>query len=249
MTEPIRVSIGSEPKCWLSAEVLKSSIVRRTAREVAFTESWTQRDGWHPLMRRKPGLKQGTGFSAWRWWVPELYGWEGRTIYLDSDIVLLADIAELWDSLQPGKWFAAVTNVDPYDWWGYPKTIRSAKKRYANKVQTSVMVMDCAACRWDCPTEFKRRAYPDLMQAEWIPRDHVQEIDRQWNRFGKLDDGTKLLHWSHVASQPQKRPDHPTGHVFRAELQAALEAGRLTARQVNAEIEKGYAHASYRVGV
>jgi len=247
MSEPIRVSIGSEPKCWLSAEVLKSSILRRTSREVVFTESWTQRHGWHPLMLRRPQLKAGTAFSAWRWWVPELYGHEGRAIYLDSDIVLLADIAELWDVLEPGKWLAAVLNVDPYDWWGWPKTIRSARKKYANKVQTSVMVMDCGLCRWDCATEFRRQPYPDLMQGEWLPREHVKEIDRQWNRFGRCDEGTKLLHWSHVGSQPQKRPHHPTGHVFRAELRAALEAGHVAAADVNREIERKHVHASYRV--
>lgn len=45
-----------------------------------------------------------TPFSGFRWAVPELCGFEGRAIYMDSDCIVMADIAELWEQrLQPGK--------------------------------------------------------------------------------------------------------------------------------------------------
>lgn len=244
--EPIRVSIGSEPRCWLCAEVLKSSIVRRTERTAVFSESWTQRLKWHPLMDWGPNPKRGTRFSKWRWVVPQLYGFKGKAIYLDSDQVVLADIAELWNALPAGKAIAAVCNVNGNDWWGYPNTIVSAGKRYKDKIQTSVMVMDCVRCDWDFPYIAKKNSYADLMQGEFIDRAEVAELDPQWNRFGRCDKGTKLLHWSHVATQPQKNPAHPTAHIFRAELEAAIEAGHVRPEDVNEEIDRGHVHDIYR---
>ena len=45
-----------------------------------------------------------TPFSGFRWAVPELCNFEGRAIYMDSDCIVMADIAELWNQrIQPGK--------------------------------------------------------------------------------------------------------------------------------------------------
>lgn len=45
-----------------------------------------------------------TPFSGFRWAVPELCNFEGRAIYMDSDCIVAADIAELWEQrFQPGK--------------------------------------------------------------------------------------------------------------------------------------------------
>lgn len=271
MSEAIRISIGSEPQCFLPAEVLKSSIARRTLCEVRFGESYSgeagiaasvpgrmffygpehgvYHKGWHPLMRRGPQLKRGTKFSAWRWHVPAVYRHEGRAIYLDSDQVVLADIAELWDALEPGSMLAAVCNVSGGDYWGFPTTIRDAGKRYRGKIQTSVMVMDCAACDWDFGQLAREHSYADLMQGEWLDRARIQPLDPQWNRFGRLDEGTKLLHWSHVGTQPWKPKGrgirHPTADVWREELAAALEAGHIAPETLRGEIEQGHVHRSY----
>lgn len=48
---------------------------------------------------KKPG-SWGTGFSGFRFAIPELCGFAGKAIYLDADMLLLGDIAELW-ALEP----------------------------------------------------------------------------------------------------------------------------------------------------
>src|SRR3990167_3273822 len=152
--EAIRVSVGSEKNQWLPTLVLVSSIMRRTGRRVEFTYSWTPDAGWHPLFADAPKLQHGTAFSGWRWLVPELYGHEGRAIYVDADIVFLADVAELWNALPTNKMFAAVTDADPDGLWGKTTLAKSGKK-FRGKPQTSVMVMDCRACGWDFRRLFK----------------------------------------------------------------------------------------------
>jgi hypothetical protein len=46
-------------------------------------------EGWHTR-------KWATPFSGFRWAVPERCGFEGRAIYMDSDMIAMADIAQLW---------------------------------------------------------------------------------------------------------------------------------------------------------
>jgi hypothetical protein len=45
-----------------------------------------------------------TPFSGFRWAVPELCGFEGSAIYMDSDVIVRGDIARLWNrEFEPGK--------------------------------------------------------------------------------------------------------------------------------------------------
>ena len=53
-----------------------------------------------------------TGFSNLRYAIPELCGYQGSAIYLDIDMLLLADIAELADYAQPGKWVVMADGSD-----------------------------------------------------------------------------------------------------------------------------------------
>lgn len=92
----IRVFVGAAPK-WESHEpILEHSIRRNTESDVEVT-----------FMRAgENGLKPSgcTGFSKFRYEVPRLAGHEGFAIYLDIDMLVLGDIAELWDYRQTGRW-------------------------------------------------------------------------------------------------------------------------------------------------
>ncbi len=232
----IRISIGSEPLQWVACEVLKHSIRRRTERPVEFVESWNKQTGWHPLIERSPPIKGGTQFNVWRWLTPKLYE-TGRALYLDADQIVLADIGELWDQLQAAKTIACVT--DAVGIFGGKKVPE------AGKIQTSVMLMDCAKlcqamnrCPMGCCSRGEM-AYRDLMQAVWLDRKQVQTLSPEWNHFGIWTEQTKLLHYSHVASQPYRNPEHPAGWVFGIELRQAVSDGVLTVKQLQKEAAAG----------
>lgn len=241
MAEIIQVSIGTEPKQYIASEVLKASILRRTNRPVQFVESWTPAD-WHPAMSQAPKLKNGTAFNTWRWITPSLF-YAGKAIYLDADQVVLSDIGELWDLLPSGKTIGCVCNA---------VGVFGKRAPEPGKAQTSVMVMDVGRMRAVIERYQPLRrcahgelSYADLMQAAWLPRDEVQEIDPGWNHFGILNWQTKLIHYSHVASQPYRNPDHPTASVFNDELIAAVKEGFITAETVQRECERGHISAIY----
>lgn len=84
-----------------SLMVLEYSMKKHTDREVNIThmmlgsdETWSN---WNTQTWATP-------FSGFRWTIPEHMGFKGQGIYMDSDMIILSDIGELWDQeFQPGK--------------------------------------------------------------------------------------------------------------------------------------------------
>lgn len=238
----VRISIGSEAKQLIPQKVLEWSITRRTSRPVEFTSNYYP-DRSNPISAAAPKLKQGTKFSEWRWLVPKQYNCEGKAIYLDADQIVLSDIGELWDSIdeKSEKWFSAVVNAIG---------VFGNKIPELNKVQTSVMCMNLKKCNWDFTTLAKdvrnnRMTYAQLMQAAWVAREFVVELDPAWNHFGIVRPGTKLVHFSHVSSQPYRRPDHPHRETFQNELRSAVFEGYIEKQLVFDEIAMKHLHPVY----
>ena len=89
----IRVFVGTDSDVHQDAEkVLEYSIRKNTAEEV-------------DLVFMHPGWKSvPTGFSTHRYMIPELCNWEGYAIFLDVDMLVLGDLAELMEYRVEGKW-------------------------------------------------------------------------------------------------------------------------------------------------
>jgi hypothetical protein len=232
----IRVSIGAESMQLVNCRVLVSSILRRTQSDIDFSFSWSPEQGYHPLMKTLPKIKNGTKFALWRWLVPQLYDFSGGAIYLDSDQIVLADIAELWHSLPVDCGIAAVT--DAIGVFG------SNKKPEPGAVQTSVMVMDCS---WN-PLQFAaekiadvahgRLSYRNLMQAKWLPRHLIHSLPVEWNLFSCEHPNQKLIHNSHVASQPVRDLTNPTAELWGRELIETIRAGHLSMEELRSEVDQ-----------
>lgn len=85
----MRVFIGVDPRDVVSYNVLRWSIERRASRPVSVT----------PLILPQLGLERRglTEFTYSRYLVPALCGYHGMALFMDSDMLCLADIAELFD--------------------------------------------------------------------------------------------------------------------------------------------------------
>lgn len=183
-----------------------------------------------------------TPFSGFRWIVPALCGFEGRAIYLDSDLIVLADIAELWETpIAPGK---VVVARDP--------------------TRFCVSLWDCAAARpYLMAQRLKDRADAHQRLAIWFSAHGtlVQRFDGLWNYLDTVDTAplaeAKILHYTALDTQPHlrhalprlaaegrkhwydgpRRP-HPRGDImqrFEWEFADAKEAGYTPERYAPAE--------------
>lgn len=107
MSQAARIFVGCAPnhEDAESQAVLEWSIRKHASIPVEIT--------WMKLRHEGPfscwnSESWPTPFSAFRWAVPELAGFVGRAIYMDSDVMVLGDIAELVNHpIAPGKVVAA----------------------------------------------------------------------------------------------------------------------------------------------
>lgn len=224
MSSPIRIYIGTEPAQWLPTAVLKRSILVRTKAAVEF----------YDLIGLDLGLKTKmyTGFSFYRFAIPEQCGYTGRAIYLDADMVVLGDIDQLYQLDMEEK--PALARVcDP------------------TTVFTSVMLMNCEKLvhwkirEWVALINAGLTSYQGCMSGSpsGMNFGDFGALPPQWNDFDKYDETTKLIHYTHVPTQPWKRPGHPYKGAFLQELQAALRDGSISREQVEREINAGHIYS------
>jgi len=168
----IRVFIATDGAIHGKAEKVIEHSIRKHASEPVQIE----------FMR--PGWKSGcTGFTNHRFLIPSLCGYEGFAIYFDVDMLLLGDIAELWEYRTAGKWRTTAMRDD-------------------------VAVIDCAAFT-DITPEMCKRLKKDAIRRQ-IGGRRLPDIPHQWNTIDMLTLGAKLIHYSDLDRQPwHPIPGHP----------------------------------------
>jgi hypothetical protein len=181
-----------------------------------------------------------TPFSFARFAIPELCHHDGRAVYLDSDMLVFGDIAEL-AGLPFGNARLLCSRQDeaPTAWtdsdWFHPGR------------QFSVMVLDCARLDWDVRTivdglDAGRYGYADLMfDLCVVPDGEIAEtVPTTWNHLERYEPGiTKLLHYTVVAQQPWRSDDNPLGRVWETAYREAVRAGAVPFDEVDALVRAG----------
>lgn len=228
---PVRVFIGTDEYQMIGAKVLAHTL-RRTSSlplEIHYLSDYRAPEP------STPELKTKTGFSFTRFLIPEICGYEGRAIYLDADMLVFSDIAELW------SW--------PMDEGVSLLYARQPEER-GRKPQYSVFVVDCARARWDA------RALVNALDAGKLDYrslvyefDHMASLEKsmalpfRWNALEFYEAGeTSLIHFTDMNRQPWVEPTNPNGHVFYAALRSALDAGNVSAEEIRDAVSKGYVH-------
>ena len=178
-TETVRIFIGTEPAQHRAERVLLWSILK-------------QRDSLRRyeiyLMKDLKGFNREswkTGFTAYRYGIPEMAGFKGRAIYNDVDQIYLADPGQLYDLDMQGKGVLAVESRD-----------------------TSVMLMDCGllAGLWtiaDINAESQAKIHtPMLKKVRAVAL--IDDLPGQWNsRDHEYNEKTScLLHYTILHTQP-----------------------------------------------
>jgi hypothetical protein len=237
MAERLDIFVGTDRSQLLAVSVLEHSIRRRTDSEVRVS----------PLidldLPEPKDIRQGsrTGFSFARFAIPELTGYRGKALYLDADMLVFADIAELWripfdgaKIIIQGDLKADVVSPDKY---GAPRQrVR----------QCAVMMIDCARTDWRVQDIVAgldgKYTYDELMHHMCIlSEDEVAyRLPFEWNSLEYWDADTKLLHYTDMKTQPWVSPRNRLGHFWIDELRTMLDSGAIAWSTVEAEVGLGY---------
>lgn len=237
LVEPIRVFAGCDESQIVAAQVLEYSIRRFTSRPVEFN---AMLDLPMPTPKDKANRPR-TGFSFYRFAIPKLCGYKGRALYIDADMQVFSDMAELWDiDFGPHKALCTYQSEPPPAWkdssWFHPGR------------QMSVMMLDCSRLDWDVENIVKdlddgKYNYRDLMFDLCLlkPEEIGDSLPAEWNSLENYEEGkTKLLHYTVVETQPWKNDQSPLKDVWTAAYIDALKAGAATPEAVEKGIRGGH---------
>ena len=193
--KPIPVFIGYDPREAIAYHTCVNSIIRNSSRPVAIVPvalnlfrdyAETHTDG-------------SNHFIYTRFLVPYLMEYQGWAIFIDGDMIVRGDIAELWDLRQYTK-DAMVVKHD-YKTRMKEKYLGSPNEDYPRKNWSSVILWNCNAIR-------NRQLDPEFVQKStgaflhrfsWIDDSRLGELPPEWNwlpdEYGP-NSNAKLLHYT-----------------------------------------------------
>ena len=229
---PIRVYVATTEAQMLAVKVLEYSIRKHASMSTAVFP--LHESGIEIPTPEKLENQGRTPFSFQRFLIPQLAGYRGRAIYLDSDMQVFDDIKQVWSLPFDGAQLLAVR--DPAE--------------TARRPQFSVMLLDCGSLRWDireivASLDRGEMTYEKLMYDMAAARGVRRSIPPRWNSLEKYSEGeTALLHYTDMNTQPWIYIDHPLGHLWTQALIEAIDRGFLAEDYVREHVALGYVRPS-----
>lgn len=180
----IRVFIGHDSREVVAWHVLAHSIQSRASQPVAIAPVMLSQ--LQDVFRRDNNPLQSTEFSFSRFLVPYLCGYEGWAVFMDCDMLVRRDMAELW-ALRDDRFAVSVVKHEhvPVE---TSKFLDAPQTRYAKKNWSSVMLMNCARCRVLTPEYVSTASGLDLHQFKWLGNDDlIGALPGEWNHLVGYD--------------------------------------------------------------
>jgi hypothetical protein len=228
--DTISIYVGCMPSHHLPVQVLLWSVLRHTRRRVAFHRIHEHAAAFDPP--RDSRNRPGTAFSFQRFMVPQLAGYRGRALYLDSDQIVFADVGGVFDRPMRGQ---AVLPTDTDNLWLKRPQLRS-----------SVMLLDCSRLDWDvrrlvADLDAGRTSYSQLFS---LPQ-YRHCLPARWNSPDRYWPGwTALLHFSATSKPPWLHHRHPLAKLWFRYLFQALDAGHIGPSEIAESVERGFVRPS-----
>lgn len=219
MDGPIRIFVGTCDGMEKSDLALHWSVHKHSTLpyEITFMHAHKEGTPWQgwsigrgPLEPYSKGW--ATDFTCFRWAIPEAAGFEGRGIYVDTDMVFLKDPAELWNTEMTHPCMA-VPRAD-------------------------VILFNCADPFWsgECWPDLDKMRRSGWMVPRYkkLVKEHsaLGPLSPKWNCMdGRgMSQETCLYHWTDMRRQPWKPfpgrfryPDHPNADLFWQYYEEAKE--------------------------
>ncbi len=238
----VRVFIGSGEASVLERKTLIHSLRKHTQAELDIyvfngTHNSIEHNDEAPVLADMPlwiKYKNYTEFSNYRWLIPAICNHQGRAIFLDSDMVCLSDIGELFDT----------------DMRGCDMLAKAEAYKGSKSWGMSNILFDCSKCHFDLEQIFReveKGMFTNTDFHQMSPNflaKHAYSIgplDPQWNSFDHLDDQTKLIHYTNLRTQPWKFSGHQHEKLWFQYFNEARKSGFISNSDVDKTLSRAYA--------
>ena len=180
----IRIFIGFDERETVAWHVLCHSILARATQPVSFVPLNLKNLG--PLMWRERNPLQSTDFSFSRFLTPYLSGYEGWSVFMDCDMLVLDDIAKLWALRDERHAVMCVKHEHvPLE---TTKFLDKPQTAYGKKNWSSVMLFNNDRCRALSPDYVNQATGLELHQFKWLSADdEIGELPHCWNHLVDYD--------------------------------------------------------------
>ena len=168
---PFPIFIGHDPREAVAYHICCESIIKHASIPVAFIPlSGDQRDG-------------SNTFIYARFLVPYLCGFQGNALFMDGDMIVRGDVAELITHVNP----RSGVNVVKHDY----KT-KFAKKYLGNKNEDYPRKNWSSVILWDCGFYPNRVLTPEFIAKQpgsylhrfsWLQDDQIGALPKEWNHL------------------------------------------------------------------
>ncbi|MGH8614703.1 MAG: glycosyltransferase [Gammaproteobacteria bacterium] len=229
---PIRVFVAVAEAQMLAVKVLEYSIKKHTS--MSATVFPMHLSDIEIPVPRDPKKQPRTPFSFQRFLIPQLMNWQGRAIYLDSDMQVFKDMRALWTLPFNGAQLLAAREPS----------------ETGRRPQFSVMLLDCSALDWRIEDIVSRLddgslSYEDLMYHMKVANGIQADIDPAWNSLERYKPGsTALVHYTDMNAQPWVSCRNKLGYLWVRDLFEAVDGGFISKSLIEDHVRCGWLRPS-----
>jgi hypothetical protein len=230
------IYVGTEIEQMLPTKVLEYSILKYSTIPVRVLPLFEaiQNAGIKIPVVTDPKNGGKTPFSFQRFAIPELNKYQGRALYVDSDMAVFRDIKELRDLSFDGADLLSV------------KEIPGSHRRS----QFSVMLLNCEKLKWKAEDLVEKvitgqMTYENLVYHMKAAEDIRQTISHEWNSLERYESGeTALTHFTDMLEQPWLNTVNPLTELWCQLLLEAVENKFVSKNFVEDQVSKNWVRPS-----
>jgi lipopolysaccharide biosynthesis glycosyltransferase len=196
--KPLKIFIGFDSKETVAFHTLAQSILSRATQPIALVPvnllNLTQ------YYLRPFDARQSNSFSFSRFLVPYLCDFQGYALFMDCDMLVRCDIAELFEKIDASKAVSLVKH--DYKSRVDEKYLGTKQYNYPRKNWSSLVL-------WNCEHEKNKVVTPEFIANQdaatlhrflWLDEDDIGGLSVAWNwlvgEYENPTDDVKIVHWT-----------------------------------------------------
>ncbi|SDQ20435.1 glycosyltransferase [Pseudovibrio sp. Tun.PSC04-5.I4] len=192
----IQIYIGYDSGEIVAFHTLCQSIIEHASQPVSITP--IALSGLSGVFARERHTLQSTEFSFSRFLTPYLSGYKGWSIFLDCDMIVQRDIAELWNLRDQD--YSLMCCKHDYQPKEDLKFLGNTQTKYEKKNWSSVMLFNNAKCLTLTPDYVNNCSGLELHQFKWLENDDlIGSLPLSWNHLVGVyvyDPAAALVHYT-----------------------------------------------------
>lgn len=198
MTHPtLNIFIGYDSREPLAYHVCCHSILTRTSIPVSITPLVLS--SLRRIFTRERGPAESTEFTYSRFLVPYLSGYQGRSLFMDCDMLMRTDLLHLFLHLLADPDRSVWCCQHDYIPKDTVKFLGQVQTAYPRKNWSSFMLFDNAKCRALTPEYVNTATGAQLHRFAWMPDAQIGALPLDWNWLVgeyEKDDAASNVHFT-----------------------------------------------------